>query len=217
MTLADLIAAFRLRADDVATPYLWSDDEVTLYLNEAVNEAAERARLIRDASTPAVTQISITTGDVDYALHASILAIDRAQLASQPRSLIRQTVEEMEQRFPDWRGMVGTPHFFVEDSGRIRIAPQSPQADTLNLTVYRLPLAPMLTETDSPEIHAKFHYRLIDWALRCAYLKQDAETLDKQKAADYQALFDLSFGKRPDANVQRKQREHRHSVVKMHW
>lgn len=217
MTLSDLIQAFRLRADDAAEPYLWSDDEVTLYLNEAVTEAAERARLIRDSSTIAVTQIAVTVGDMDYPLDGSILAIDRVQLASQPKALIRQTVEELEKRFPDWRGMVGTPHFFVEDNGRIRIVPQSPQADTLNLTVYRLPLTPMTKETDSPEVHAKYHYRLLDWALRCAYLKNDAETLDKAKAADYQALFEQSFGKLPDANVQRKQREHRHSLVKMHW
>jgi hypothetical protein len=113
--------------------------------------------------------------------------------------------------------MTGQPKFFIEDEGRIRLVPQSPMDDALSLTVYRLPLAPMAQETDAPEIHPKYHYRMLDWALRCAYLKQDSETLDKAKAADYQALFEKSFGVLPDANVQRKQRAHKPSIVKMHW
>ncbi len=52
---------------------------------------------------------------------------------------------------------------------------------------------------------------------RCAYLKQDAETFDKMKAGEYGALFTASFGERPDANVQRKQRDRRPPVVACSW
>lgn len=217
MTLADLISAFRARADDTAEPFLWSDDEVTLILNEAEVEAATRAKLIQDATTPAVTQITVTVNGVDYPLHASILAIERAKLASQPKPLEPITVEELDARYPNWEAMTGQPKFYVEDNGRIRLVPQSPMADTLSLTVFRLPLTEMKEATDAPEIHPKYHYRMLDWALRCAYLKNDSETLDKTKAADYQALFEQSFGVLPDANVQRKQRAHKVPSVRINW
>ncbi|WP_132750411.1 hypothetical protein [Simplicispira metamorpha] len=55
------------------------------------------------------------------------------------------------------------------------------------------------------------------WVYRCAYLKQDAETFDKMKAGEYGALFTASFGERPDANVQRKQRDRRPPVVACSW
>jgi hypothetical protein len=217
MTLAELISAFRARADDATEPYLWSDDEVILILNEAQVEAATRAKLIRDATTPAVTEIAVTSTDVDSPLHAAILSVEYAKLASQPKPLTRTTVEELDENYPDWRAMVGQPKFYVEDNSRIRLVPQSPMDDTLSLTVFRLPLTAMATDTDTPEIHPKYHYRMLDWALRCAYLKQDAETLDKAKAGEYQALFEQSFGVLPDANVQRKQRRHKPSIVRMYW
>jgi hypothetical protein len=217
MTLADLISAFRARADDTAEPFLWSDDEVTQILNEAEVEAATRARLIQDSTTPAVTQIAVTTTAVDYPLHESILSVERAKLASQPRPLVRITTEELDDAYPNWEAMTGQPKFYVEDNGRIRLVPASLMDDTLSLTVFRLPLESMAAETDAPEIHAKYHYRLLDWALRCAYLKNDAETLDKAKAADYQALFEQSFGVLPDANVQRKQRAHKATTVRINW
>lgn len=217
MTLADLISAFRARADDTAEPFLWSDDEVTLILNEAEVEAATRARLIQDSTTPAVTQIAVTAAGVDYPLHAAILSVERAKLASQPKPLTRTTREELDAAYPNWEALTGQPKFFIEDNGRLRLVPQSTMDDSLSLTVFRLPLEPMAEDTDTPEIHAKYHYRMLDWALRCAYLKNDSETLDKSKAADYQALFEQSFGVLPDANVQRKQREHKATTVRINW
>ena len=48
-------------------------------------------------------------------------------------------------------------------------------------------------------------------------LKQDAEVFDTSKAATSLALFVQSFGERPDANVQRKQRDRRPPVVQCNW
>jgi hypothetical protein len=48
-----------------------------------------------------------------------------------------------------------------------------------------------------------------------AYLKQDAETFNPIKAAEYLGLFEQAFGERPDANVQRKRRDKRPRVVRM--
>ena len=46
MNLEQLIAQFRIDADDLVQPYLWPDDWVAPWLTEAVSEAAVRGRLL---------------------------------------------------------------------------------------------------------------------------------------------------------------------------
>lgn len=50
MLLAKLISDCRTRLDDVAEPFLWSDDDLTDYANDAENEACERALLLEEDS-----------------------------------------------------------------------------------------------------------------------------------------------------------------------
>ena len=87
------------------------------------------------------------------------------------------------------------------------------------MTVFRGALKPLRADLDTakPEIHERFHERLMDWVLHRAYLKQDADTFDPGKAAQSLALFVQAFGERPDANVQRKHRDRRPPVVHINW
>ena len=57
----------------------------------------------------------------------------------------------------------------------------------------------------------------MNWALRCAYLRPDADGYDRDQAQLHETLFERDFGARPDANVQRKQRDKRPRLVKSHW
>lgn len=217
MTLVELIDAFRLRTEDTGEHTLWSDDEITFYLNEAEQEAAERALLITDATTATVCQIALTVGVGDYPLHKSIIKIDRAKL-SDGTQLVFTTREKMDVYSDEWETTTGKPEYFIdEDNGRILVTPSPVVADTLTLTVKRLPLAPMSADADTPEIHTRHHYRMLDWALRCAYLKQDADTFNDDSARKYELAFERSFGLRQDANVQRKQRDHRRNLVRTNW
>ena len=54
MNLAALIAQFRADADDSVSPYLWPDASVKRWLNEAVAEAALRARLLHESSSTTI-------------------------------------------------------------------------------------------------------------------------------------------------------------------
>lgn len=208
---------FRDRVDDAAQPYLWSDAEVIGFLNEAVSEAAIRAQLIRDSTTTAVVQVAIVAATHTYALHASILDVHRAKLALASTPLETVSTEKMDADWPGWELASGTPRYLVLDTSgatfSARLAPIPAANDTLHLIVHRLPIEPMGSDDDAPEIPAREHYRLIDWACRCAYLKQDAETFDQQRADRYEAAFIASFGLRQDANVRRKQANQRPKVV----
>ena len=223
MKVADFIEAFRDQVADHAVPPFWSDAQIVRYLNEAVQEACERAKLIEDRLTPAVCTITLAPDVSTYQLHPSVFEIKRATLRGRP--LDETSVEELDCDFPGWESAKGLPRAFIFEQANgaraasIRLVRIPTQADTLALTVYRGALKPLSADFDTakPEIPERFHERLMDWVLHRAYLKQDADTFDPTKAAESKALFVQAFGERPDANVQRKQRDRRPPLVQINW
>ena len=62
MALENLIRRFRVLAQDTEQPFLWSDEAVIEWLNDAQAQACVRGRLIREAENPSVCQIALTPG-----------------------------------------------------------------------------------------------------------------------------------------------------------
>ena len=169
MNVADFIAAFRSELADYAEPPLWRDEEIAAYLNEAVQEACERAYLIEDRATPAVCAIALQPGVDTYSLHASVFEIKR--LTYQGRPLGETSVEALDAESPGWEVRQGQPRGFIfeQASGaqpaRVRLVPTPNQAGGIALTVYRGALKPLNSDQDNakPEIHERYHARLKDW------------------------------------------------------
>ena len=217
MQVGEFIAAFREIVRDKEVPPFWSDERIVSYLNEAVQEACERARLIEDRSMA----LELEPGQDTYRLHASTFEVKRLTFRGRP--LEEASVEELDCDSPGWETRSGQPRCFIFEpaSGgqpaRVRLVPAPSATDTAGLTVYRgakqalSPSAP----SAQPEIPARFHTRLMDWVMHRAYLQQDADAFDPGKAAASLALFEQAFGERPDANVQRKHRDKRPPVVRM--
>ena len=223
MNVADFIDEFRDAVDDHADPPFWSSENIVRYLNEAVQEACERAKLIEDRSTPAVCSITLQAGESTYPLHPSVFEIKRLTFRGRP--LDETSVEELDADVPGWEARSGQPRLYIfeQASGlrpaQVRLVPTPTATDTIALTVCRGALKPLSADNDAgrPEMPERFHRRLLDWVLHRAYLKQDADAFDPSKAAVSLGLFVQAFGERPDANVQRKRRDKRPPVVRMHW
>ena len=223
MNVAEFIAAFRADLVDNDTPPLRSDADIVRYLNDAVQEANERAFLTEDRATPAVCSVTLSAGVSTYNLHPSVIRIKRLTYLGRP--LVETSVEEMDAESSNWESRSGEPrrYIFEQASGvnpaKVRLWPTPTSAGTLALTVNRGALKKLTAdiETAKPELPERFHERLKDWVYRCAYLKQDADGFDKSKAIEFEASFERSFGPRPDANVQRKQRDRRPPVVRSNW
>lgn len=223
MKVSDFITEFRDTVKDHSVPPFWSSENIVRYLNEAVQEACERAKLIEDRLTPAVCTVTLEPNVSTYQLHASVFEIKRVTLRGRP--LDETSVEEMDDDCPGWENLKGLPRCFIFEptagirSASLRLVRIPTQADTLALTVYRGALKPLSADIDhgKPEIPERFHERLMDWVLHRAYLKQDADSFDPSKAAESKALFVQAFGERPDANVQRKQRDRRPPIVAINW
>ena len=225
MNVSDFIAAFRSDLADQAMPEpLWSDADIVRYLNDAVQEANERALLTEDRATPSVCSIAVVAGTATYALHPAVLQIKRAKLDG--RIITETSVEEQDACGPsDWETRSGRAREYIfqpatgTSPATMQLVRVPTEAGVLALTVYRGALKKLSADinTGKPEIPERYHERLKDWVYRCAYLKQDADAFDKSKAIEFEASFERSFGARPDANVQRKQRDKRPPLVRSNW
>ncbi len=223
MNVDDFITTFRLDMGDVEKPSLWSSDEIVRFLNEAVQEACERSKLIEDRSTQAICTIPTVQGVATYNLHPSVFEVKRITYAGRP--LDETSIEAMDQESCNWEARQGQPRRFIfeQASGalpaRIRLVAIPTEAGTLSLTVYRGALKPLSADLGNgkPEIPERFHKHLLHWMYRSAKLKVDSETLDRTKAQEHEMDFERQFGARPDANVQRKQRDQQPPVIHCSW
>jgi hypothetical protein len=235
MEFCELEARFRKRADDAVAPYFSDSDTVRAWFNEATAEACIRARLIFDTTSSFCT-IPISADQAVYTLDPCIDRIAAAWLTARqtilegtdqsaldrgsvgpPRHAHRVSCASLWGR--NWRTRKGSPVYYVQDGRRLQLVPIPAEADTLNLSVYRIPTddEQMDTPSDEPAIEGKWHERLIDWALFRAYDDKDGEENDDSRARLALARFEQSFGLRPDANVERKRNERRARTTTINW
>lgn len=197
MTLGELIAAFRSEVGDAVSPYLWSDEEVTEYANDAVFEACRRAKLITDSSTAACCSVTVTPPATDAALHDSIIYVTEVLLPS-GYPLRKASRRYLDRTIPGWRAQTAqTPELWVPDFSSRRLRPYpTPLAETVfSLTVVRGPLTEMSdTVNHSPEIPTRYHRALLHWMKVRAYSRSDSETKNDKLAEAAEKRFALEFG-----------------------
>lgn len=215
MKLGDLKAEFRVRVQDTVCPYLWTNDEITPWFAEAESEAAIRARLLRDTVEQSITAGDSTPIDVPAALfdiqYAELRAADGRRLVLAPSSR-----EAQDQTRPGWRQRIEPPSAYFHDDKTLRLNAVPDQDYTLYLEFFRTPTPLLIEDEDEPEIAAIHHRALIDWVEFRAYSKPDAETMNPGKATAAEARFIAVFGRRPTADLRRRQnanRPHRNRLV----
>lgn len=218
MNLGDLIQRTRQRLDDKKEPFLWSDDDLTAYLNEAVNEAAERARLITDLTTTAVTLIPLVPDVRQYELHPSVIDVVGAAIVSDGSPLPGRRLKRIGDAWPT-RFYTGWADFYsVALRGPLavltidRAVQDFLPAAVLHLAVQRRPLVPMVDPADIPELPESTHADLTYWAAYMAFDTRDNDSGDTSKAATNEARFTAKFGQKIDYNVRRKQLRHQATV-----
>lgn len=223
MTRDELLEAFRRRTKDQRQPYLWSGDDFDEYLTDAQNEAAERANLLRDTDTPEICELAIEADRAEYDLDCRVLEVLRAKLDSQQRPLSLTTTEAMDLDRRGWDGdeqSSGPPRRLVIDplgaGWRARLDPVPSTDDMLRLQVYRLPLEPVKGAGKCvPEIHERYHIKLLDWVCFRAYSKHDSQTRNEELAAAYAADFAATFGEKRDAHTGRREHDSLHPQVRI--
>lgn len=221
MTLAELMARFRIDADDGVAPYLWSDASLFDWFTEAESEAAIRGRLLHESTSKAVCQIAVRLGVSGYKLHESLHEIDYLAFLKDggtsrtPVKLVSR--EYMDQIRPAWREDTGLVEFAIQDDTRIRLSPTPDCAGTLFIEGYRIPTGPLTSTGDEPEIHKSHHAHLIQWVLFRAFSVPDAEKFDTTRAGLAQQAFTDYFGQRPDSDLRRSSTTDTEHHNRAHW
>lgn len=199
--LRDTSTAVDAAEEDV----LWSDATLLRYINDAENKFARRTRCLRDSTTLAVVEITLSAGVEYYQLHPSIIGVMTASLPDTP---LRRTMEGTINGAPadvaggtyaPTKGATGKPIWFSTDDAvrTLRVVPIPDEASegvTLRLRVERLPLTPLSTDapTKSPEIPVDYHLDLLEWAAFRALRNHDVDGENAQKANSHRAAFNTA-------------------------
>lgn len=221
MTPKALLDLFRAEVRDTSSPPLWSDVEIFSYMDDAQKMFCRLQGGIAD-STSAITQVAFTAGTKFVAISPAILKLRHVELQSSGRILEILNYEDMETRMPvdDYRH--SNPYIFDNlpgdvravivgmEANSIRLMRIPEVADTLNLIVYRMPIADITPDSTVFEIDPLHHRHLLPWMKHLAHMKQDAETYDRGRSAEFKQEF-LSYC--DQAKHERERREHKYRTV----
>jgi hypothetical protein len=198
MKLSALMAQFRVDADDQKKPYLWSDESLILWANEAEQEACRRSALLKDSSTADICIVTAGTNNPWIKIDRRIVKTLRAKPQGYSMPVDLTTHARMDEFYCNWEASTGTSlRGLITDmeTGKLRTFPILTADVLVNLTVWRLPLKDMKSPEDCPEIRMESHIRLIHWMLYKAYSVPDVDSNDPEKAKTHFDLFGLEFGK----------------------
>ncbi|GER16682.1 phage adaptor protein [Variovorax boronicumulans] len=220
MNLEDLTNSFRVDSDDESRAVsggdgdlLWPAEDVTRWLNEGVDEAALRKRLLFEDVLPAMCRIDVLVGQSAYPLHPALIDITAAFVTrpdgGRPCQIFPTDRIELDRVRHGWRFERCEFKDFIQEDKRIVLPGIVDEPRTLRLEGYRLPLNPLVGDSDEPEIANTHHRFLVHWALHRAYGKQDADTFDPKRSALELTKFEDYFGPRPDADLRKDQHANR--------
>jgi len=185
-----------------ATDYLWSDQQLVRYINEAHRRFAVRSECLRDGSTPQCCQFTTVNGQGLYPLDKSVISVLSVQMTGDKADLARaghvqfNTYRQPDTYFFDPSQLstlpAGKAVAYSTDEGMasddygswrcviLRLYPviATPYDGIVgNMRVVRYPLVPLTyNNLDAiPEVPEDYHLNLLDWA---GYLALRSPDLD---------------------------------------
>ena len=193
MNSTELLEAFRLDTADLETPYLWSDEEIYRYLNDAYFQFVRKTGGVADFTSEAC-EVELSAGEATSGLHRSILRVMSAKRRSDNAQIkVVNSTDLSAVRVSDYDQRALTK--VDETPGPVRLMVLGMQRgvvrwvqvpefdDVVELVIHRLPLKSISGDgqllEDVDEMH---HLHLLDWMKHLAYKKQDAETLSPQES-----------------------------------
>jgi hypothetical protein len=172
----------------------WSNEELTRFINEALRKACRGSYLIKDYQ--AAFDISVVADTNNYSIDSRIIKIKEARLLSTGKRLEPLELEEIwDNTF--WEDTSDTPQGYIIDHkvNTITLYPNPIVDDTVKFIAYREEMAPLDwdNEDGEPEIAERYQLDILHYAAFMAFMKDEANTLDPNKAKDHLALFTAEF------------------------
>lgn len=214
MTPTQLRDLFRSDVRDEVVPYLWSDTELFSYMDDAQKMFCRLTGGISDTASE-LCVLPYLAGATNVPLDPRILKLRNVADNATGRSIDVLNFEDLETTYRNGivhDPLVGRVRAVVVglDDDKLRLNHIPAEAGVLRLTVYRMPMEPIAADSDEFEIAEHHHRALLTWMKHLAYAKQDAETYDRGRSAEFSEAFlahcDL-------AKSERSRREHKYRTV----
>ena len=219
-TVDDLIDQFRTQMDDNVEPYLWEEDRIVEWIDEAQKIFAEKTHIFKGSES--ISVLAVDGGD--FAMPAYVAETRRAILASSAQPLIVGNFNAIDRAsvysdygidlYGDWESLTGTPRLLVLDEkhGYGRLVPKPPADDTIKIHYYRYPLKDITQSSSKLELTDTRHQRLlVVYARAMAYGDHDADVYDPRAEA---AKMDEFHTKVDNITAQISRQTRRAGVVK---
>ena len=221
MTPEKLYDLFRLEVDDLSEPYLWTREEFLAYLNEAQDLHITEIGGIADRSSP-FTKVSYKAGDKFLKYDERILRIKGAWDENNRRVGIKNLDNLDGVAMSDDYGsrsltglddaLTGEVRVIITDveDEKFQLYPIPEAVGYLQLYVFRRAIYEITEDSEKFEIPSAYHLNLLNWVKYKCYGKQDVETFDGTKAAEFRSAFTAGVDK---AGRDREARHDRKRVV----
>lgn len=206
LSAGDLITQFRDEVVDlVAASHLWGDAELVRFADEAQRAFCRETRGIADARTALVCSLAITAGEPYTALHSSVMQIREARRSDNTPLQVLNVGTASGGLVDDYgAGAGGAPDYETqgdvfamvlgETDGFVRWLFKPVADDTVAIKVFRRPLLNLSTKSSELEVADEYDWILLKYMLYRAFLKNDVETFDEQRALSYEAAFYRAAG-----------------------
>ena len=190
----------------------WTNEELAFFLTQAEREVARRAKLLKD--TTGDYDITTVADQMSYDLDPKVLRIIHAQVG--PKALKDIEIEDVYNTY-NWKQRRDTPQYIISDhsSRQVSLFPTPDDVYTVELILYRLPKVNLswdTADTQEPEIPEMHHFPMINYAAYLAYMKDEANALDPNRAAQFKSLFDADYPDQTWAAEMRKMRNRGRTV-----
>ncbi len=192
MDSTELRDQFRSGVLDQVEPFLWSEDDVYDYLNDAQKMFARLIGGLGDCTsnlttinyTPATDWVSVSERILKFRDAYSVLPAD-----GRPIEIINY--EDLHTRRIRFDGRTGRPKYLITgmEADKARLYPFPDISGTIQLLIDRLPLKEVTDADQKLEVNAMHKTGLGLWMKARAYAKQDAETFDRGKSDGFETKF----------------------------
>lgn len=200
-TVSQLLEIFRDEVEDTVEEYLWSDAEFYHYLDEAQKEFARETDYFKDVSS-SLTSIAVTAYEPWVDIDPRIIEIRRVKISGRTTPVQVINYNELDRVYTmsrygeeisgNWETAQGNPKYLVTDieTDKGRLVPIPTEDATLTLSVIREPLEDIENEASELELEKSIHQRsLLMFCKAMAYMKQDSDTFDAEKADKFRRDF----------------------------
>lgn len=196
MTPQELHDLFRSDVVDTAAPYLWSEEEVRAYMNDAEKMLCRLTGGLAD-STSSLTELEVVAGEGTAPFSNKILRVRSASLRSSERDVSILNYEDLTHATNArlyTRQYMNTPGpvcaiILGMDEDRVRIIRLPEEDDVIDMYITRLPLRDIDDESERFEVAEHHHLWLLKWMEGLAYAKKDSEAYDKAKSDELKQEF----------------------------